>query len=210
MARQLRSQLLAPLEERILGILLLRPDRECYRSELARELGVQASSLQRPLARLTAAAVLTARGSGNRVYYRANQSSPTFSELRGLLEKTSGLAWVLKEALSALESKITLAFIYGSIASGQETAASDVDLLVIGDVRLSELAPPLRELGLRLGREVNPTVYGAAEFASKMRSRGRFLQSAVSGPKLFIMGTEDDLRAALEGAASSPRADESG
>ncbi len=147
---------------------------------------------------------------GNRLYYRANQGNPTFSELQGLLAKTSGLAWVLKEALSALEPKISLAFIYGSIASGQETASSDVDLFVVGDAGLFELAPPLRELGLRLGREVNPTVYGAAEFASKMQAKSRFLLSIVDKPKLFIVGTEDDLRAALEGAASSPRTDESG
>ena len=207
MTRQLRSHLFAPLEEQVLGVLLLRPEREWYRSELARELGVQASSLQRPLARLTEAEVLVARRSGNRLYYRANPGAPAFSELRGLLAKTSGLAWVLREALEAFESKISLAFVYGSVAAGEEVSSSDVDLFVVGEAGLSELAPVLRGASLRLGREVNPTVYGAEEFARKLRAKNRFLRSLVDKPKLFVVGTEDDLRKACEGTASSPRAD---
>ncbi|MFC1572685.1 nucleotidyltransferase domain-containing protein [Candidatus Eisenbacteria bacterium] len=196
MTRQRRSALFAPLEERVLAIVVLRTEREWYRSELARKLGVRASSLQRPLARLVAADVVCRRRSGNRVYYRANTENPLFPDIRGLLAKTSGLAWVLHDALRGLHAKIAVAFVYGSIASGEEVATSDVDLFVVGKVRPSELVPCLREAGKQLGREVNPNVYSRAEFARRVAAKERFVRSVLDKPKLYVVGTEDDLRRA--------------
>ncbi len=193
MQRQQRLHFLAPLEERILAIVLLREDQEWYRSQLARELDVQPSSLQRPLARLNDMEILLAKRSGNRVYYRANTDSPLFPEMRGLLAKTSGLVWVLRDALEELRSRIVVAFIYGSIAAGKETSTSDVDLFVVGDVGLSDLALCLRQAGTRLGREVNPTVFSEGEFRKRLASGERFVRSVLDRPKLFVVGTEDDL-----------------
>jgi DNA-binding transcriptional ArsR family regulator len=99
MTRQTRTALLAPLQERILALVLLQPERQWYRSELARTLGLPASSLQRPIAALAKADILRTRKDGNRLYYQANVESPIFPELRGLLAKTSGLVDVLKAAL---------------------------------------------------------------------------------------------------------------
>ena len=196
MTRQRRTHLLAPLEEQVLALLLLHPDREWYRSELARELGVTPSSLQRPLARLKDLEILSTRLSGNRVYFRANTESPLFPEIQGLLAKTSGLVWVLWDALEAVASKMVVAFVYGSIAAGKEVASSDVALFVVGTLGLAELAPRLRRAGMRLGREINPTTYSAADFAKRVGSKERFVRSVLEGPKLFIIGTEDDLRRA--------------
>ncbi|MCK4304399.1 MAG: nucleotidyltransferase domain-containing protein [Candidatus Eisenbacteria sp.] len=176
--------------------MLLRPEREWYRSELACELGVPASSLQRPLARLRETEILSGRRSGNRTYYRANTENPVFPELRGVLAKTSGLAWILREALEALAEKIAMAFVYGSIAAGEQVSSSDVDLFVVGKVGLAELAPLLRQAAMQLGREVNPTVYTEAEFTKRVRSRNHFLRSVLDKPKLFVVGTENDLRKA--------------
>jgi DNA-binding transcriptional ArsR family regulator len=193
MPRQKRTRLLAPLQERILAAVLLRPEREWYRSELARELGVPVSSLQRPLAALAASGIIRARQDGNRVYYRAETESPLYPELRGLLAKTSGLVDVLKAALESVAPRLKVAFVYGSIASGEETSASDVDLFVVGDAGLSELAPLLRKAATRLGREVNPTVCSAREFVEKLRSKSGFVQGVLDKPKLFVVGSEDDL-----------------
>lgn len=193
MPRQKRTSLLAPIEERILGITLLHPERAWYRSELARELEVAVSSLQRPLAALVEAGTLRSRQDGNRVYYQADTESPLFPELRGLLAKSSGLVDVLKEALKGFVPRIRFAFVYGSIASGAETSSSDVDLLVVGAAGLADLSLPLREAARRLGRDVNPTVYSEAEFAKKLRAKNRFLLAVLDKPKLFVVGKEDDL-----------------
>ena len=196
MTRQTRASLLAPLQERVLALVLLRPERQWYRSELARALDIPASSLQRPLAALCKTGILRARKDGNRLYYQADADSPIFPELRGLLAKTSGLVGVLRAALDALVSRITVAFVYGSIASGEESSTSDVDLLVVGKVGLKELATPLRKAAMRLGREISPVVFSETEFAAKLKAKNHFLSSVLDKPRLFVVGTEDDVRRA--------------
>jgi predicted nucleotidyltransferase len=200
MMRQPRNRLLGQLEERVLGVLLLRPERAWYRSELARELGVPPSSLQRLLARLVKSGILRTHVDGNRRYYQADTENPVFPELRGLLAKTSGLVDVLREALEEFASEIEVAFVYGSMASGEEEVSSDVDLLIIGSVRRAKLAVPLHQAAVTLGREVNPSIYSPGEFRKKLERGDRFLTGILDKPKLFVLGTEDDL-----GRASRPK-----
>lgn len=193
MARHSRISLLAPLQERILGLMLLRPQREWYRSELARELGVTASSLQRPLAGLIRTGVVTARPDGNRLYYAVDLSQPIVPELKSMLAKTSGVAGIIRNAFARVVPKVRFAFVYGSVAAGTEGATSDVDLLVVGHVGLHDLALPLRKAAEKLGREVNPTVYSEREFKARIQAGNRFLRGVLDGRKLFVIGTADDV-----------------
>jgi predicted nucleotidyltransferase len=208
--RQIGSGLLAPMQERILTLMLLRPERQWYRSELARALDLPASSLQRPLASLCESQVLVTRRDGNRLYYQANAQNPVFPELRGLLAKTSGLVGVLRGSLEPLASRVTVALVFGSIASGEEVSASDVDLLVVGTVGLRDLAAPLRSAAAHLGREVNPIVYSEAEFAAKLRAGNRFLAAVLDKPRLYVVGTEDDVRRASQTETRGPGAGRTG
>ena len=173
--------------------MLTRPSREWYRSELARELGVSPSSLQRPLAGLVRSGVVVANPDGNRVYYAVETTHPILPELKGLVAKTSGVAGVLRDALSGSKSKVRVAIVYGSVAAGTEGASSDVDLLVVGSVRLADLATPLRRAAAKLGREVNTSVYSVDEFALKLAARNRFLRAVLDKPKLFVLGSANDL-----------------
>lgn len=177
----------------VLGTLLLNPERAWYRSDLAKHLRVRPSSLQRELDTLARAGVLTRRRDGNRSYFQANASCPFFPELRGLMEKTAGLIDLVREGLEPLRSRITVAFVFGSVARGQERSESDVDLMVVGAVGQKDLLPILRHLEERLGRPVNAHTYTPAEFGEKVRSGHRFLASVLDRKKLFVIGTSDDL-----------------
>jgi predicted nucleotidyltransferase len=189
----------------ILTATLMDPAREWYLSDLARHIGVSPSSLQRELAGLVDAQILRRRVDGNRVYYRAEVDNPIFGDLRGLVLRTAGLTDVLAESLAGLRSRLAVAFVYGSVARGDESASSDVDLMVIGGVGLSELAPALKDAEARLLRPVNPAVYRAAEVVEKLRAGHHFLGTVLGGAKLFIVGGEEDLAAAL-GRAPRPAA----
>lgn len=193
MSRQRSRRLFGVLEERVLGQMLLRPDRAWYRSELARELGVSPSSLQRILARLTVSGVLKAREDGNRLYYQADTSNPLFPELRSLLLKTSGLVAVLRAALDEYVAQIDVAFVYGSVASGDETSTSDIDFIIIGSIRRSQVAQALHVAEKSLGRELNATFFPPEEWAAKLAAMDRFTQAVLGRPKLLVVGTEDDL-----------------
>lgn len=185
--------LISRTKQQVLAATLLRPERSWYLLELARHLRVTPSSIQRELGLLVRSGILKRREDGNRVYFQADRNCPIFPDLRRILVKTAGLVDILKEGLAPLRKKIDVAFVYGSIASSDEHASSDVDLMVIGRAKLSELAVALRGPESRVGRSVNPTVYTSEEFAKKVREGNHFLNTVLSEELLFVYGTESDL-----------------
>ena len=177
----------------VLAATLTQPDKWWFLSELAQFIGTTPSSLQRELKALVDGGILEQRREGTRSYFKAQTRSPLFPELRGLLEKTAGLLPVLRQALKPFAQRIDCAFVYGSVARSSEHALSDVDLLVIGAVGLAELAPALRKVEARLGREVNVTSYSADEFGKNVAAKDHFLSEVLRGPKEFLKGNERDL-----------------
>jgi DNA-binding transcriptional ArsR family regulator len=185
----------------ILAATLLHPERWWYLSDLAKHLQVRPSSLQRELAALTSAEILRQRRDGNRVYFQANPDCPFLPELQGLLVKTAGIGDVLRETLTPFAPRIDWAFIYGSVARAEELAASDVDLMIIGQVGLADLSHALRHAEKRLSRAVNPTLYSRKEFDTKLRARDHFLTSVLDGARFFILGDSHELAAATSPAS---------
>ena len=189
----LLGALLPKSRQGILAALLGQPEKTWYVSELARRMGVPSSSLQRELQNLTQVGILKTHRQGRMAYYQANKESPVFAELRGLLLKTVGLVDVLADALKPLAAKLTLVFVYGSIASGTEQSDSDIDLMVVGKVAPAELALPLRRARELLGRTVNPTVYTPAEFDKKRAAKDSFLRQVLAKPRLVVIESQHDL-----------------
>jgi predicted nucleotidyltransferase len=193
--RKLRTLdvLLPKTRQGILAATLVQPDKAWYVSELARRMGVPASSLQRELQDLSEVGILKTHRQGRMVYYQADRDSPVFPDLRGLLLKTAGLVDVLAHALKPLAAKLRAAFVYGSIAAGTEQSDSDIDLMVVGQVSPAELALPLRRARELLGREINPTVYTLAEFEKKLAANDPFLKQVLDKPRLFVIGNSHEL-----------------
>lgn len=177
----------------VLALLYGRPDQARYLSEVVRAVGAGTGVVQRELARLTAAGLLRRTVQGKQVYFQANPDSPVFADLKGLVVKTAGVVDVIQASLAPLRDGVRLALIYGSIARGEETAASDIDLLVIGKASLFEVVSSLADAQETLRREVNPAVFPPAEFKRKGRAQDPFLTAVVKGPKLFVIGGEREL-----------------
>jgi predicted nucleotidyltransferase len=186
--------LFSSTRQKLLSALLLNSHQRIYATELANHLGVRPSTLQRDLAKCTQAGILKMSRSGNRTYFQANEDCPVFPELRALLIKTCGLVDLLRGELARLSSKIKVAGVYGSMASGTETSGSDVDLLIIGSVKMIELSPLLEKATGKLRRQINPTLYSPVEFSQKARG-SHFVQSVLGKPLLFVLGTRRDLEA---------------
>jgi DNA-binding transcriptional ArsR family regulator len=118
----------------ILALLYGHANEQFYLREIARRAGTGIGATQRELGQLTDAGLLHRVRRGNQVYYQANRKNPIFSELKSILAKTSGIRDILHAALTSLKDRIKLAFVYGSIARGEEKASSDVDLMVVGEI----------------------------------------------------------------------------
>jgi predicted nucleotidyltransferase len=177
----------------LLASTVMQPDRAWYLSDLAKHLGVRPSSLQSSLAALVKVGILTRRKEGNRVYYQADPVCPFFPELQGLIAKTVGLVDVLRKPLGKFHKRITVAFVFGSIARAAERSASDVDLIVVGDLGLEDISPALMKAEAQLNRPVNVSVYSPAEFIKKLAAKNHFLTSILSKEKVFIFGGNHDL-----------------
>jgi predicted nucleotidyltransferase len=130
---------------------------------------------------------------GKQVYYQANIKCPIFAELKSVIVKTAGLADVLREALAPISSQIAIAFVYGSMASGESNSASDIDLLVVGNIDEMALHGALSQAENRLGRPVNYTLMSQLEFDKRRSEKGGFLDRVLSGKKIMILGSIDGI-----------------
>lgn len=180
-------------QQTVLGLLFGQPERSFYLRELVAAAGGGASQVQRELAALTSAGLVTREPRGNQVWFAANPASPVFGELKSLIAKTSGIADVVRDALQPFARQIVAAFIYGSVARGEHDASSDVDVLVVGSVAPSKLAPVQLALKGRLGRPVRVVVYSAAELREHALAREHFLANVMQQPKIWLLGTNADL-----------------
>lgn len=189
----LATILFTDYRRRVLGLLLLHPEHHYHVREIARLTGTVTGTLTRELAKLSEAGLLVKRQVGNQVQYTANRDCPVFEELASILRKTSGVVDVLADALAPSLAQIRCAFVYGSVAGGRAGEFSDIDLLVIGDVDFSTVISQLHPVQERLGREINPKVYSAAEWQALVGKGGAFVRELLAKPKLFVIGGQDDL-----------------
>jgi predicted nucleotidyltransferase len=181
---------------RLLSLLYGMPDESFYVRQIARQIETSPGSVQRELGLLTDSELIERSILGSQVFYRANRSHPVFPELRALLAKTTGVFQLLKTALVPLSSRIDFAFVYGSVARGEEKAASDIDLMVVGAVSLDEILDAVSPLEKSLRRPVNPTIYSLQELKERIRSGNHFLRSLADSKKVFLIGNENEFREA--------------
>jgi len=193
-AASLADALFSTVQQRVLGLLFGHPERSFYASELIQLVGAGSGAVQREIARLEQSGLVTMHRSGAQKHYRANPKSPLFRELRSIARKTVGLAEPLRAALEPLKAQITASFVYGSVAKRRDTAASDIDLLVLSDtLTYGDVFKVLDPLNTRLGRSVNPSVYSRAEWLKRVKGGNAFATRVIAQPKLWIIGGEHDL-----------------
>jgi predicted nucleotidyltransferase len=177
----------------IFRLLFGASDRQLHIREMERRTGLSVATVRQELQKLLRMQLVEAQRSGNRLYYRANKGHPLYPDIRNMVLKTSGMVDILRDALD--KEGVTTAFVFGSVASNQEGATSDVDLMVIGDVGLRTLSGWLSGVSEQIGREINPHVINENEFRKRRRSHDHFLTRVLESEKLFIKGSEHDLEA---------------
>lgn len=191
---RLADALFTKVQQRVLGILFGQPDRSFLSKEVITLADPGTGAVHRELKRLAVAGLLTVHSVGWEKHYRANQQSPVFEELRGLVLKTVGLVEPMREALDPLAGRIRVAFVYGSQAKGMDSASSDVDLMIVSEDRLhAEAYAVLAKAEQMLARPINPTIVSFAEWQRRREDHNHFLENVATHPKLFVLGSEDDL-----------------
>ena len=147
----------------------------------------------RLLQRLASCGLVRVDAVGRQKFYQANPAAPIHNELVALVRKTIGLREPLREALMPLASDIDLAFVYGSVASGEDGAGSDIDLMVVAHtLDYATLFDALQTAEQALDRPVNPSIISPADWASKRRQKDGFVARVAMRPRLLVIGEDED------------------
>jgi len=182
---------------KLLKLFLMEREREFYLRELGRLTGENLNSLRLELRNLAKAGIIAERRSGNQKLYRADRSCPVHEELRRLVIKTVGLGDAIRVKLTKLGG-VKYALIFGSFASGEEVAESDIDLLMIGDVDEEQMVETVRNLEEEMSREINYILWNSKEFQRRTKKRHHLLLEIVEKPFMMLIGDKDEFRKAVE------------
>lgn len=191
----LSDALFSKVQQRVLALIFGHPERSFYTAEIIRTVDSGVGAVERELARLRASGLVAVERIGNQVHYRANESAPVYNDLRGLVEKTAGLPRTIRQALEPYAPSIVAAFVFGSFAKGTDTAASDIDLMVIGDdLDYAGLYAAVAVIEARLARKVSPLFVSPDDWRRKSTVRGSVFDKIGRSPMIFIIGSDKDLR----------------
>lgn len=186
--------LFSKTQQQVMRLLFGQPDRSFYSKEIVDLAGVGTGTVHRELEKLLAVGLVTTRRIGNQKHFQANRQSPIFAELQGIVRKTFGLADLLRKSLAELEDKVAVAFIYGSVAKGSDSATSDIDVLIVSDhLTYPDVLTKISELEHTLGRPVNPAIYSVEEFTEKIAADDSFISRIIAQPKIFLIGSDHDI-----------------
>jgi len=190
----LANALFTTTQQRVLGLLFGQPDRSFFATEIISLAAVGSGAVQRELARLEQSGLVTTKRIGTQKHYQANPDSPLFSELTSIARKTVGLAQPLREALEPFSSKISAAFVYGSVAKHSDTASRDIVLMIVSDsLAYADVYMALDEVTQNLGRTINPSIFTREERTQGMVKKSAFFTRVWAQAKVWIIGGEHDL-----------------
>jgi predicted nucleotidyltransferase len=170
---------------KILSLFITNPQNRYYLRGIIKLINAPMRAVQRELLRLEGIELLTKKVEGNRIYYQINISHLLFPDLKNIIFKTVGFGETLRASL-VKENGIEAAFIYGSYAEGRESAQSDIDLFIIGDISGKKLQTLLRKNIKTYGRAMNPIIYSPAEY--KKKKNGHFISSVLKRSKIMLKG----------------------
>lgn len=171
----------------ILNIFFNTPDQAYYFREIAKILDKEPAYYQRQLNNLVELGILKDERKGNMRFFKLNKDYYLFSELKSIISKTIGLEFQVKLLVNKL-SGIEVAFIFGSMASHQENANSDIDLLLIGQADQDILVKELSKLENKIGREINYHLISRLEIIKKIKNRDSFFINIFSSPLINLKG----------------------
>jgi predicted nucleotidyltransferase len=177
----------------VLKQFLLNPDDRVHAHFLSKLVDAQYNAVWKELRNLEEAGVLQSNKEGNQRLYWLNPENPILEELRAIFLKTVAVGDMLRERFEKV-SKIEAAFIYGSFAHGDMDADSDLDLMLIGNLPLEELAPIITQIEANLNRSVNYIIYTPVEWRERVKGDDPFALRLLNDPKVFLIGSEDALR----------------
>lgn len=159
---------------------------------IVREVGEEINAVRRELERFEKVGILKKEPRGNRIYYFVNKDYSGYGDLIQIVSKSTGLGKSLIETKNKL-GKVSIVMFSGKFARMKPRKDDSVDVLVVGEIVLPELAAIIRTFESKLGREINYTVMTREELDYRKKRRDPFLQGIFLGSRVMIIGDEEEL-----------------
>ncbi|MBI4032906.1 MAG: winged helix-turn-helix transcriptional regulator [Candidatus Blackburnbacteria bacterium] len=177
---------------KLLKTFLENPKEMYHVRDLVRRTNEEINAVRRELSRMEAAGMATKEKRGNRLYYWFKNDYPYFQELLGLVAKSTGLGFEIRKNRGKL-GKVSFVMFSGEFAKHIDRKNNEqVDVLVIGDIVLPELALLIRQEEARRGKEINYTPMTREEFEFRKSRRDPFVLGILSGSRVMILGNEEE------------------
>jgi len=160
---------------------------------IVREIKEEINAVRRELKRLEEAGIVRKEGRGNRGYYWGRPDYPLFGDFVSMINKLTGLG---KEIINnkAKLGRLNYVMFSGRFARHKEPSKEDeVDVLVVGDIVLAQLATLIRVEESKRGREINYTVMSRDELEFRKKRRDPFLLGIMGSGRVMVWGDEEGL-----------------
>lgn len=191
----LGNALFSRTQQRVLGLLFGDPARRFFTNEIVRLAAMGRGTVTRELDRLAGVGILSRTREGNQLYYQANPDCPLYQELLGIMRKTSGVAGLIGDALGPLQERIAVAFVFGSVALGDESFDSPIELFIVAeDLTYGDVMLALAGVGKATGRFVDPSIYSLTQLRRELLKKNTFISRVLRQPKLWVRGDDEELR----------------
>ncbi len=194
-ATNVGDALFTKAQQKVLTLLFGQPDKSFYLNEVVRYAAMGKGVISRELAKLTAAGLLVVSKQGNQNHYQANASAAIFADLKQIVLKTFGLVGLLQAGLEPLLPSLEQAFVYGSVAKGEDHAGSDVDVMLVGhNLSYSDVMQMLAPIESQLQRSINPTLYSSQEFAKRLAAGQNFLTQVMAQARIDLLNKPQEAK----------------
>jgi len=192
-ASLLRPLLISKTRAKLLAIFLNSPGKIFYVRELVRAIGEQINAVRAELARLEKAGLVSSENRANRKFYGFRKDYIFQPELAEIIAKASGLGGDIIRERNKL-GKIKYVSLSAAFIRRRPAGSNDVDLLVVGNVVLPQLASLVKKAEDSVGREINYTVMNEDEFTFRKRRKDPFLSRVLESIGVVLIGDEENLR----------------
>jgi len=186
---KLQDLFISRVRVKLLELFFSQTSEMYYVREITRLVHEEINAVRRELDRMVGFGLLKSEQRGNRLYYFLNQRYPYYQELQWLVAKSTGLGKKFRQLRRKLG---TIEFVMFSdlFAAGQGGKQGEIDVLVIGDVVLSEVDALVKEEQATRGREINYAVFSLEEFDFRKTRRDPFIMDVLYGGRVMVIGSE--------------------
>ncbi len=177
---------------KILHLFLTSQEDMLHVREIVRLVDEEINAVRRELARMEKYGMVASEWRANRRFYRFKKEYRFYSELLGMVTKSSGLGGAILKNRQNL-GRIKYALMALRFVKNEPSGQEDVDLLVVGQIELPELQKLVAEEQSHREQEINYSFMDEAEFNFRVRRRDPFILRVLTQPRIMLLGDQNQL-----------------